>query len=63
MSFMRFNNNVFYRLFYFTANFKQSFKVLMFTTETVFFLTNIVNNTYTGFYNLKMVSGKRLKYQ
>ena len=30
----------------------------MFTVETVF-LTNIVNEAYTGFYTLKMVSGKK----
>ena len=34
----------------------------MLITETVF-LTNIVNKAYTGFYTLKMDSGKRLKYQ
>ena len=34
----------------------------MFIIETVF-LTDIVNKAYTGFYTLKMVSGKGPKYQ
>ena len=34
----------------------------MFTTETVF-LTNIENKAYAGLHTLKMVSGKRPKYQ
>ena len=44
------------------SKFLQCFKALMFTTESVF-LTNILNKAYTGFETLKMVSGKRPKYQ
>ena len=40
------------------SKFLQSFKVLLFTIETVF-LTNIVSKAYTGFYDLKMGFGKR----
>ena len=61
MSLMRFNNRTFYTIFYFIANFKQVFT--MFQNFNVYhwnrFLTNIVNKAYTGFYTLKMVSGKK----
>ena len=61
MSLMRFSNRTFYKCFIFLltlSKFSQCFKILMLTIETVF-LTNIVNKACTGFYTLKMVSGKK----
>ena len=63
MSSMRFNNGNFYLLFYFIAatlsKFSQSFNVRHWNR----LLTNIINKEYTGFYTLKIVSGKTPKYQ
>ena len=61
MSLMRFNNRIFNILLYFIADFKQVFT--KFQSFIVHhwnrFLTNIVSKAYTGFYDLKMVFGKR----
>ena len=61
MSLMKFDNRTFCIFFYFTADFKQVFTILQNLNDYRWnrFLTNVVNKACTGFYTLKMVSGKK----